>query len=78
MRYVRDTYGVPVVRHGLVRQLDCELRGDILVVRSCSNYVHACRLVELDARKPYVYRFHPLSLEYKTNDGWFNPNANPT
>ena len=65
MQWVRDNYGVPVKRHGLVRQTDGVLKGVTLVVRSCSRHVHASR-----PEGGYVYRFHPMNLEYKTDDGW--------
>lgn len=70
MQYVREYYGVPVKRGQLVRQIDGIMKDEILVVRSASHHVHASRK---DGRNQRVYRFHPLNLEYKTNDGWFRP-----
>ena len=77
MDYIRKTYGVPVKRHGLVRQIDGPLRGELLVVTSCSCYVHAWR-PGVNERRAVRNRFHPLALEYKTADGWYHPMTKET
>ena len=65
VKYIRDTYGVPVQRGGLVRQRG---ESDEMVVTSCTHYVRARRLFS-----PRVHLYHPLDLEYHTGDGWFVP-----
>jgi len=66
VQYIRDTYGVPVKRGGLVRPVSGRLKGQPLIIKSCSHHVHAH-----DSRTRHTYRFHPRDLEYWTEaDGW--------
>jgi len=64
MRYVRERYGVPIGRWRVVRQIDGN--DDELIIMSCRNGYVCAR----HPFSPVVKRFHPLDLEYLTNDGW--------
>lgn len=68
MAYVREHYAVPVGLHVLVKPLSGRFKGDEMLVTSCTHLVHARHHF-----KPQIHRFHPLDLEYRTGDGWFNP-----
>lgn len=69
MKYVRDTYGVPVKKGQTVRRID---NGTMFIVTSCTHYVHA-RCYGAHTGSAPILPHHPSDLEYLTDEGWWSP-----